>query len=295
MVAAARCRHSLLIVFAGMAAIQLSVALKHNSIPGYYKLADRTQRKCIDVPLTTRVRQAAIVFTGTVRQMSSSSTASVDGLEARTTTAAVVEVKRVMKGQELLLPHEKSSRHHRGPYESEQRRLIVVVGGLGVAGSTTVCHGDAKINDTWIFLTSVVRLGADYTRSPDDVTLGVTAQLRLNSSLVRLSLNNILQVEAALTGIYRLLISDDFRSLSSVTLSRGSAYFNCVFTSSHRSDAGPVEGSYTGHLKAQRCWLCQSGSCELNLPPNFTFSKIGLLQFDKSVVDRTEVTDFSWK
>lgn len=204
MIAVVRCSLLSAITFAFIAAaIQRSVALKHNSIIGYYKMADRTPRKCVDNPLTTRVRQAVVVFTGTVRQMSSLSTASVDGLEVRTTTTAVVEVKRVIKGHELLVPYEKPTGRRRPFDDSGQRRLTVIVGGLGPAGSTTVCHGDAKVNDTWIFLTSVVRLGVDHGgRSSDDVmSEDAVAQLRLNSSLVRLSLGNILQVEAALNGI----------------------------------------------------------------------------------------------
>lgn len=169
-------------------------AFKHNSIPGYYKMADQLPRKCLDSPLPVRVGQASVVFTGTVRHLDSST--SGDGLETKST--AWVEVKRVIKGQALLsLPVDRSNDV---VDDESNERLIVVVGGLGSSGSTAVCHGNAKVNDTWIFLTSVVGGGRlDDVTSGSDVTRGAI-QLRLNSSLIRLSLNNIVQVEALVKG-----------------------------------------------------------------------------------------------
>jgi len=60
---------------------------------------------------------------------------------------------------------------------------MVAVTGLG---DERICQSRTKLYDTWLFFT--------------DVISDPSSRLRLNSSLMRLSLSNLLQVEAALKG-----------------------------------------------------------------------------------------------
>jgi len=209
------CHSVLLIVFSLTSAVHPATTFKHNSISGYYKLADRMQRKCIDGPLATRTRQANIVFTGTVRQVATLSPSLVDGhgTTKPSTTSAAVEVKRIIKGHQQLYSIVKETSQRRpdefvGHDVDEQRRrhqFIVYVGGLGPAGSTVVCHGDVKVNDTWIFMVNVAAIGRGNARpSEEDIA---AAPLRLNSSLIRLSLNNIINVESVVNGRWRRCVN----------------------------------------------------------------------------------------
>jgi len=100
-----------------------SRSLKHNSIANYYRDLHRpVADKCVDGELPQRVRDAAVIFTGTVRDR-------VDDDNGQT---AIVEIKRVVKGENIVdrftlspdqLNH-RASHHRRG-------RSMVAVTGLG--------------------------------------------------------------------------------------------------------------------------------------------------------------------
>jgi len=89
---------------------------------------------------------------------------------------ANVEIKRVIKGSEVLLEGRRWTFNGIGP------RPRVLVGGIG---DRAICNSEARKFDTRIFLVSRASSG----------------QLRLNSSLVLISLNNIELAEAAVNGI----------------------------------------------------------------------------------------------
>ena len=89
---------------------------------------------------------------------------------------ANVEVKRVMKGVDVLL------RGRPWKFNGLAPRPRVLVAGIG---DGRICNSEARKYDTRIFLVS---------RSSD-------GRLTLNSSLVRISLNNIERTEAAVNGL----------------------------------------------------------------------------------------------
>ena len=86
-----------------------------------------------------------------------------------------MEIKRIIKGSEALLGGRRWTFNGVGP------RPRVLVGGIG---DRAICNSEARKYDTRIFLVSRANNG----------------QLRLNSSLVRISLNNIELTEAAVNG-----------------------------------------------------------------------------------------------
>ena len=86
---------------------------------------------------------------------------------------ADVEIKRVIKGAEVLLG--------RGRRWTFNGRRVLVAG----IGDRAICNSEARERDTRIFLV---------TRSQSN------GQLTLNSSLVRISLNNIERTEAIVNG-----------------------------------------------------------------------------------------------
>ena len=195
-----------------------SRSLKHNSLDKYYRDLDRPSvEKCVDPELQRRVRDASAIFTGTVRYMVDSG--------RRGGETVIVEIKRVIKGENVVdrftsstdqlnhrAGHHRRRRrlvaadqlNHRAGHHRQRRRLVadqlnhraghhrrrqlqhrmVVVTGL--RDRERVCRSQTNPQDTWIFLTVVVS-----DPSP---------RLCLNSSLMRLSLSNILQVEDALKG-----------------------------------------------------------------------------------------------
>jgi len=87
---------------------------------------------------------------------------------------ANVEIKRVIKGSEVLLRGRRS-------FNGVGQRPRVLVAGIG---DRDICNSEARKYDTRIFLVSRSNIG----------------QLRLNSSLVRISLSNIERTEAAVNG-----------------------------------------------------------------------------------------------
>jgi len=87
-----------------------------------------------------------------------------------------VEIKRIIKGSDVLLAGRRWTFNGLGP------RPRVLVAGIG---DRAICNSAARKYDTRIFLVS---------RNAG------SGQLRLNSSLVRISLNNIERTEAAVNG-----------------------------------------------------------------------------------------------
>ena len=153
---------------------------KHNSIANYYRDLHRpVVEKCVDPELPQRVRDAAAIFTGTVRDLVQNASG-----QSRGEQTAIVEIKRVVKGENIVDRFTSSPDQfkHRTSHHRRGRRMVAVTG----LGDERVCRSRTKLYDTWIFFTTVVS--------------DPTSRLRLNSSLMRLSLAKILQVEAALKG-----------------------------------------------------------------------------------------------
>jgi len=150
---------------------------KHNSIAKYYQEVRRpTVRECVDPELPQRVRDAAAIFTGTVRDLVKD--------DARAGQTAIVEIKRVIKGDAVVdrFTSSPADVYHAASHHRRRRRMVAVTG----LGDGRICRNRTRLYDTWIFFTVVVS--------------DPSSRLRLNSSLARMSLANILQVEAALKG-----------------------------------------------------------------------------------------------
>lgn len=144
---------------------------KYNSIskyPGLDKWNRGSLPECHERPLEVRERNADVIFTGTIRQLLDPEN---DGLRR-----AKVQIKRVMKGGHILSRLPRIAVDDRTT--AQDHRKVVVVEGIG---DPAICHSQAKTHDTRIFLVNKASNG----------------QLRLNSSLVRITLDNIEKAEAA--------------------------------------------------------------------------------------------------
>lgn len=121
--------------------------------------------KCHDLEknLETREEVANAVFTGTVREL-------YPDYQHPNMWKGEVEIKRVFKGGNVIL---------NAPHAHHKKR--VVVDGLG---DPHICHSMARKHDSRIFLVNTNGHG----------------ELRLNSSLVRITLNNLEQAESAVKG-----------------------------------------------------------------------------------------------
>ena len=120
---------------------------------------------CRELPFERAEEEANVIFTGTIRDL-------MLDIEHPMMKKAQVEVKRVMKGDNIIktIPSEYPSRHK-----------MVMVGGIN---DPSICHSSAAKLDTRIFL----------------VNKGDNGELKLNSSLVRITLNNIFRADAAVMG-----------------------------------------------------------------------------------------------
>ena len=121
--------------------------------------------KCHDLEKKLEVREeiANAVFTGTVREL-------YPDYAHPNMWKGEVEIKRVFKGTNTIL---------NAPHLHHKKR--VVVDGLG---DPHICHSMARKHDSRIFL----------------VNTNGNGELRLNSSLVRITLNNLEQTESAVKG-----------------------------------------------------------------------------------------------
>jgi len=148
---------------------------KYNSIAKYYNL-DKPHRACHEKPLEAREKNADVIFTGTIRDMEAD-------WRHPDMQRAKVEIKRVMKGGYVL---SRLPRLPVGGMTVDHRRVVIVEG----IGDPAICHSDARKHDTRIFLVNKASNG----------------ELRLNSSLVRITLDNIEKAEAAVNGKANLLV-----------------------------------------------------------------------------------------
>lgn len=124
---------------------------------------DIFKNDCSDPPMETREEMADVVVTGTVK--------SVSALQRGSKLySAVVEIKRVMKGEDLL-----------GESSVSNAGQEVLVQGFG---DPRFCENTVRVFDTRILMLSL-----------DDGGI-----LRLNSSVVRISLRNLDRVEHAVNG-----------------------------------------------------------------------------------------------
>ena len=120
---------------------------------------------CHEMTIEKAEEEANVIFTGTIRDI------MLDN-EHPNMKKAQVEVKRVMKGYNIIKTI---------PSEFPSRRKMVMVEGID---DPHICHSSARKYDTRIFL----------------VNKGHTGELKLNSSLVRITLNNIIRADAAVKG-----------------------------------------------------------------------------------------------
>lgn len=124
---------------------------------------DIFKNDCSDPPMEIREEMADVVVTGTVK--------SVSALQRGSKLySAVVEIKRVMKGEDLL-----------GESSVSNAGQEVLVQGFG---DPRFCENTVRVFDTRILMLSL-----------DDGGI-----LRLNSSVVRISLRNLDRVEHAVNG-----------------------------------------------------------------------------------------------
>jgi len=144
--------------------------LKSNSIQAFLEL-EAARRSCVDKPLEVRERQADAIFSGTVRDVDPA------GGSSGSLRRAVVAVKRIIKGDRVVDGAARAHLSVSGAHRGGPGRPLVVVDGIG---DPRICMSTARKYDTRIFL---VR---------DDGH----GNLVLNSSLVRLTLNNIDHAEA---------------------------------------------------------------------------------------------------
>ena len=128
--------------------------------------------ECLKQSLERAEEAANVIFTGTIRDLYKD-WQHPDMLKAN------VEVKRVMKGTNVIntIPTVDT------PNSLPWGRKTVVVDGIGDPG---ICESFARKYDTRIFL----------------LIKGENGELKLNSSLVRLTLNNIIRADAAVQGIF---------------------------------------------------------------------------------------------
>ena len=120
----------------------------------------------MDKSFEEREESANVIMTGTVKDL-------YRNKESPPLVKADVEIKRVLKGRELLkqLPGVSS------PFY----RKIVTINGFG---DPRICENAIHKYDTRIFL----------------LNLGLNGELRLNSSLIRITYNNLDRADAAVNG-----------------------------------------------------------------------------------------------
>lgn len=126
--------------------------------------------RCLQKSIEKAEEEANVIFTGTIRDLRTD-TSHPDMKKAQ------VEVKRVMKGYNVISAL---------PQEFISRRKTITVDGIA---NPTICDSYARKYDTRIFLANK----------------GLNGELQLNSSLVRLTLNNIIRADAAVQGMFKFL------------------------------------------------------------------------------------------
>ena len=168
------------IAAATMTSVSAQDWYKYNSISNYYG-QDKLRRRCLEKSMQAREESANVIFTGTIRDLEPD-WQHPDQMKAR------VEIKRVMKGGHVLsrLTADQGATAAGAATAGgggESRHRMVTVDGIG---DPAVCNSLARKLDTRIFL----------------VNKGPNGELRLNSSLVRITLDNIEEAEAAVKGTW---------------------------------------------------------------------------------------------
>lgn len=157
---------NVLLVIAVSAAIAVcrgSSEFKDNSISKYY-IYRNGNYGCREPGVELRERNASAIFSGTIRDLEPSP-------DDPDTLRATVEVKRVLKGGHVL------SRSTPQRIRPDDGRTYVTVDGIG---SPKICRSFARKRDTRIFL----------------VNKGANGELALNSSLERITMENINRIDA---------------------------------------------------------------------------------------------------
>jgi hypothetical protein len=129
---------------------------------------------CKEEAIENREMKAQVIFTGTVRRL-------YDDYSNPDLFKAQVEIKRIMKGSDIINRLPGVYPETNDIYYPWTRRLVIVNG----IGNPTICRSRVRKYDTRIFMTNEV-VGH--------------RELSLNSSLVRLTLDNIDHVVSAIKG-----------------------------------------------------------------------------------------------
>lgn len=131
-------------------------------------LMTSTVRSCEEETFEKREERAHVVLTGTVRLLEADAyNAAFD--------VALVEVKRTMKGKLIVQNQPKLD-----PRKFSSRRTMVYIHDIG---NPKICESTVRQGDTRIFM----------------LILDDEGKLRLNSSIVRLTLSNIRKAETAIS------------------------------------------------------------------------------------------------
>lgn len=135
--------------------------------------ADIRKQACLEKPLEMAEEEANVVFTGTVRGL-------YKDWEHPDMMKAQVEIKRIFKGNNVVngLPSGQS-----GSSTNPWHKRVIMVDGIG---DPHICQSKARKYDTRIFLANK----------------GANGELKLNSSLVRLTLSNLEHTEAVVKSEY---------------------------------------------------------------------------------------------
>lgn len=150
--------------YVAIAVCRGSSEFKDNSIAKYY-IYRNGNYGCREPGVELRERNASAIFSGTIRDLEP----SPDDPDAM---RATIEVKRVLKGGHVL------SRSTPQRIRPDDGRTYVTVDGIG---SPKICRSFARKRDTRIFL----------------VNKGANGELALNSSLERITMENINRIDAA--------------------------------------------------------------------------------------------------
>lgn len=157
---------------------------KSNSIRAFSEQDAASQQRrppCVDRSPEARQRDADVVLSGTVQELEADHAVRHTGGNAVSTWRARVRVKRIIKGDSLvadILRRQRSrqSDDAQSPSTSGSSEDDVWIGGLG---DWRICKSHVRVHDTRIFLTKVVN-----------------GELRLNSSIVRVTLDNFDMADA---------------------------------------------------------------------------------------------------
>ena len=131
---------------------------------------------CKEESIENREMKALVIFTGTVRRL-------YDDYTSPGMFKAQVEIKRIMKGSDIINRLPGVYPDTNDIYYPWTRRLVIING----IGERSICRSRVRKYETRIFMTNEV---------PGH------RELKLNSSLVRLTLDNIDHVVSAIKGEY---------------------------------------------------------------------------------------------